>query len=142
MIDQRVSETVRNLALSADSRWRVGCVLLRKGRIVVATTNAEGKTHPRQKLLAHRVNEPYRVSLHAELRALLKVRGAVDTLVVGRVNRHGDLCLARPCPVCQLAISEYGVSRVVYSGFDGLWYELSQNSPPETNSSSSHNPVV
>ena len=99
-------------------------MLLRKGRVVVATTNAEGKTHPEQKRLADRVNEPYRTSLHAELRALLKAKGAVDTLVVGRVNRHGDLCLARPCPVCQLAIREYGVGRVVYSGSDGSWLEL------------------
>jgi deoxycytidylate deaminase len=124
VIDSKLSETVRNLALSADSRWRVGCVLLRKGRVVVATTNAEGKTHPRQKLLAHRVNEPYRTSLHAELRALLKAREAVDTLVVGRVDRNGKLCMSRPCPVCQLAISEYGIGRVVYSGPDGSWLEL------------------
>lgn len=142
VIGNRLAETVKDLALSVDSRWRVGCVLLRKGRVVVATTNAEGKTHPRQKLLAHRVNEPYRVSLHAELRALLKAREPVDTLVVGRVNRNGELCMARPCPVCQLAISEYGVGRVVYSGSDGLWYELPQNSPPDTNSSSSQRPVV
>ncbi len=91
---------------------------------MVATTNAEGKTHPEQKRLADRVNEPYRMSLHAELRALLKAREAVDTLVVGRVNRQGGLCLSRPCRVCQLAIQEYGISRVVYSGPDGSWLEL------------------
>lgn len=124
MISDRIAEQVRDLATSADSRWRVGCVLLRRGRVVVATTNAEGKTHPRQKLLAHRVNEPYRVSLHAELRALLKAREAVDTLVVGRVNRRGDLCLARPCPVCQLAIAESGVKKVYYTTDQGGWDSL------------------
>lgn len=113
---------IKDLALSADSRWRVGCVLLRKGRVVVATTNAEGKTHPRQKLLAHRVNEPYRVSLHAELRALLKAREmVVDTLVVGRVDRNGKLCMSRPCPVCQLAIAESNITNVYYSTDQGHW---------------------
>lgn len=124
MVDERTALTVKNLAMSVKSRWKVGCVLVRKGRIVVSTTNVFGKTHPRQKLLAERVNEPYRVSLHAELRALLKARKPVDTLIVGRVNHLGQLCLAKPCPVCQLAIAEHGVRKVYYSVSEGVWSEL------------------
>ena len=125
MVDIRLSETVRILAMSSPSRWRVGCVLLRKGRVVVSTTNVEGKTHPRQSELAVRVGQPYRRSLHAELRALLKATKIVaDTLVVGRVNSKNELCLARPCPVCQLAISESGIRSVYYSTDDGSWESL------------------
>lgn len=125
MVDSRLSETVRILAMSSPSRWRVGCVLLRKGRVVVSTTNVEGKTHPRQSELAVRVGQPYRRSLHAELRALLKATKIVaDTLVVGRVNSKNELCLARPCPVCQLAISESGIKSVYYSTDDGSWESL------------------
>lgn len=122
MVDSRLSETVRILAMSSPSRWRVGCVLLRKGRVVVSTTNVEGKTHPRQSELAVRVGQPYRRSLHAELRALIKIRGAEpDTLVVGRVNSKNELCLARPCPVCQLAIKESGIKNVYYSTNFDTW---------------------
>jgi deoxycytidylate deaminase len=113
------------MALATDSRWRVACVLLRKGRIVIRSTNVFGKTHPMQSRLADRVGQPYRVSLHAELRALLNPKAATcDTLVVGRVNRQGDLCLARPCPVCQLAISESGIKHVYYSTDSGTWSEF------------------
>lgn len=125
VVDSRLSETVRILAMSSPSKWRVGCVLLRRGRVVVSTTNVEGKTHPRQSELAVRVGQPYRRSLHAELRALIKGRSAKpDTLVVGRVNSKNELCLARPCPVCQLAISESGILNVYYSTDGGDWSRL------------------
>ena len=125
MVSDRVERTLVSMALATDSRWRVACVLLRKGRIVVRSTNVSGKTHPVQSRLADRVGQPYRVSLHAELRALLNPKSSsCDTLVVGRVNRQGELCLARPCPVCQLAISESGIRRIYYSTDNGTWSEL------------------
>jgi len=125
VVSRHVAKAVTDLALSIDSRWRVGCVLLRKGRIVVRSTNVWGKTHPVQSRLAEQVGQPYRVSLHAELRALLKPDAvSCDTLVVGRVNRRGELCMARPCPVCQLAITESNIERVYYSTDSGAWSEL------------------
>lgn len=125
VVSKHVAKAVTNLALSIDSRWRVGCVLLRKGRIVVRSTNVFGKTHPVQSRLAEQVGEPYRVSLHAELRALLRPDAVLcDTLVVGRVNRRGELCMARPCPVCQLAIAESDIKRVYYSTDHGTWSEF------------------
>jgi deoxycytidylate deaminase len=124
LIEPRLSEQVRILAMSSSSRWRVGCVLLRRGRVVVSTTNVEGKTHPRQSELAGRVGQPYRRSLHAELRALLKARVEVDTLVVGRVNSRNELCLSKPCPVCQLALLEAGITDVYYSIDGGGWESL------------------
>lgn len=101
----------------------MGCVLLRKGRVVVNATNVEGKTHPRQHYLAHKVGEPYRVSLHAELNALIKSRADFDTLVVARVNKSGEFCMSRPCAACRLAISEAGVRNVIYSTSEG-WERL------------------
>jgi len=99
--------------------------LASQNRIAVRSTNVWGKTHPVQSRLAEQVGQPYRVSLHAELRALLKPDAALcDTLVIGRVNRRGELCMARPCPVCQLAIAESGIERVYYSTDNGAWSEL------------------
>jgi deoxycytidylate deaminase len=122
VVDGRLSETVRVLAMSSPSKRRVGCVLLRKGRVVVSTTNVEGKTHPVQADFASRAGEPFRRSLHAEIRALIRsVEKNPDTLIVGRVNSKGKLCLSRPCPVCQLAISESGIKTVYYSADDETW---------------------
>ena len=69
--------------------------------------------------------QPFRTSLHAEIRALLRLGGQeFDTLVVGRVNKSGELCLSRPCPVCQLAINDSGVKNVFYSTDNGYWERL------------------
>lgn len=125
-IDHRLSEVVRAVALSSTSARRVGCVLLRKGRVAVSSTNVEGKTHPAQAQLAQRAGQPHRTSLHAEIRTLLKEGAArCDVLIVGRVNKKGELCLAKPCPVCQLAIGQSPyIKNVYYSNKEGCWSEL------------------
>ncbi len=92
---------------------------------MVSTTNMEGKTHPLQTRLANLVGEPYRVSLHAEIRALIKNKRAdCDTLIVARVNKEGKFLLSKPCPVCQLAIKDSGVKAVYYSTDEGGWESL------------------
>ena len=124
-IKEGVIEYVRAIALSSLSRRKVGCVLLKKGRIVVAATNVEGKTHPLQTRLANMVGEPYRVSLHAEIRALIKnKRNGCDTLLVCRVNKRGEFMMSKPCQVCQQAIRESGVKNVYYTTEGGSWQSL------------------
>lgn len=125
MVEERLAEQVRAVALASESRRRIGCVLLRRGRVVISATNVEGKTHPTQARLAIKAGEPYRTSLHAEIRALLKEGAArCDTLVVGRVNKKGQFCMSKPCPVCQLAIAQSGIKSVFFSTEDGGWSEL------------------
>jgi deoxycytidylate deaminase len=124
VIEEKLSEVVRALALSSTSRRKVGCILLRKGRIVVSSTNVQGKTHPLQLDFAIRAGEPSRTSLHAEIRALIKTRTQCDTLIVGRVNGKGEFCMSKPCPVCQLAIRESGIMSIYYSTETGSWSRL------------------
>jgi deoxycytidylate deaminase len=125
MVTRRIAQIVQDLASSSPSSHRVGCVLLRKGRIICSATNLEGKTHPYQSRLACQAGEPYRVSLHAEIRALIRAGDRpADTLVVGRVNKSGNLCLSKPCAVCQLAIGESGIQDVYYSSDEGTWERL------------------
>ena len=124
IVSDRLSEQVRVLAMSSTSSRRVGCILLKKGRPVVSTVNLEGKTHPTQAKFSTRAGEPYRKSLHAEIRALIKARVEVDTLVVGRVNKKNELCLSKPCSACQLAIAEMGIKRVYYTADGGGWEKL------------------
>lgn len=93
--------------------------------MVCRATNVESKTHPLQARFALRAGLPDKTSLHAEIRALIKVRRDFDTMVIARVNRKGELCLAKPCPVCQLAIIESGVEEVYYSTNDQSWLKFS-----------------
>jgi deoxycytidylate deaminase len=115
-----VVDLVKHVASTSLSRRKVGCILLRKGRVVVTATNMEGKTHPLQTRLANLVGQPYRISLHAELRALIKNKNSsCDTLIVARVHKNGGFLLSKPCPVCQLAIREAGIKNVYYSTDSG-----------------------
>lgn len=107
------------LAESAEGRAKVGCVALSGNDVVAETTNTY-KTHPIQAKYAKKMGLPKKVSLHAELRACILARRPVTFLVVARVSKHGQLKLAKPCGLCQLAMKEAGVEEVWYSTEDGF----------------------
>ena len=84
--------------------------------LLACRTNSYVKTHPRQKHYAVLAGKPDKIFLHAEISALVSTRSQVDILVVARVN-SGTLepeC-AKPCPICQLAIVDYNITRVIFS---------------------------
>ncbi len=115
------------VAKSSTSKKKVGCLLLSKNKVIQEATNIETKSHPTQAKFARMVGLKEKIYLHAEISALVKCRQeGADTIVVARVNSLGDLRMAKPCPICQLAIKEAGISRVFYStnsGFVGEVYD-------------------
>ena len=95
-------------------KQRLGCVVTdRRGRMIAAAHNI-AKTHPLQHKYSTRVHrvKPF---LHAEIAALVRCRAQPHTLYVARLKRDGSVGLARPCPICEEAIREAGVKRVVYT---------------------------
>ena len=58
-------------------------------------------------------------SIHAEISALLRaVKG--DTLIVVRVMRKGErYSCSYPCEKCLQYIREYGIRKVIYTGWNG-----------------------
>lgn len=86
----------------------------KSGGLLAIETNTY-KSHPVQAMYAWRANRNRRSYLHAEIRALIKARSQVETLIVIRVNRQGQLKLSKPCPVCQCAIQDAGVNTIYYS---------------------------
>lgn len=107
-------------AKSSQGKFRVGAVLLYRGRVVATATNSATKTHPFQAKLADRVGRPEKTVLHAEVAALVRCRSQVDTIVVARVDKAGRLRLSKPCPVCALAIREAGIQNVYFSNEQGF----------------------
>jgi len=87
----------------------------RRGRVLSIGQNSYSKTHPYQARLARQAGHPERQYLHAEISALIKCRGTPYKIRVERRNTHGELQLAKPCAVCELAIKEAGVKFVEYS---------------------------
>lgn len=105
-------ETAVQLALSTDGRFKVAALLFdRKGNLLSSAHNSYVKSHPLQKHYAERVGRSEKAFLHAEIAALLKLKGRkAKKILLVRVNNKGKLLPVDPCPICALALREHGVS--------------------------------
>jgi cytidine deaminase len=67
--------------------------------------------------MAKEVGEDYKIYLHAEVAALVKVKNwtRVDKLVVTRYNKNGEPMIAKPCRVCQRVIKFAGINTVEHT---------------------------
>ena len=67
---------------------------------------------------------------HAEMSALLRLKRffpdihAQDVgILVYRETASGELALARPCPACEKALRDYGITDIYYTGKNSMVYE-------------------
>lgn len=105
--DARWLDRARRVAETADGRWRVGCVIVRGGRVLAVAANTQR-------------NDPgaldgclWHTSVHAEIAALRQVsdpRGA--TAYVARVGRNGETRHSQPCLRCREVLENAGVKAV------------------------------
>ncbi len=103
-----------------DRKYLVGAVALDyKGRIIGLKTNSY-KTHPRMTELSRATRWGDRkIFLHAEVATLVSVSQPVHTIIIARIRKDGSLALAKPCPLCQLAIKEAKVKRTYFTNEHG-----------------------
>jgi tRNA(Arg) A34 adenosine deaminase TadA len=125
MISDSVFDQAIATAKSSPSKKQVGALLLNKNKVIVSATNLETKSHPLQAKFAERVGLKEKIYLHAEIAALVKCRDEADTIIVARVNPQGKLRMARPCPICELALKEAGITHIHYTTNHGFLYEYS-----------------
>jgi len=123
MIPENIYDFAIETAKTSPSKKQVGAILLNKNKVVTAATNLETKSHPIQAKFAERVGLKEKIYLHAEIAALVKCKEEVDTIIVARVNPQGKIRMAKPCPICQLALNEAGISKIHYTTNDGFLYE-------------------
>jgi tRNA(Arg) A34 adenosine deaminase TadA len=120
-MSSRLIEKLKRLALDSaqpeTGRYRIAAAVLdRKGKILATGTNSYVKTHPRQAELAKKTGNSHRHWLHAEVAALVKVKNGIPAkIVVVRVGNAGELRLAKPCPVCMMAIKQAGIESIEYT---------------------------
>lgn len=90
----------------------------KRGRVLSVGVNSLTKSHPFQKRLAESVGRPQAIFLHAEVQAILKLRKPEEAHTI-RVERYhaitGEPLLAKPCAICERAISIVGIPRVLYT---------------------------
>lgn len=79
----------------------------KKGNLLSMGKNSYVKTHPLQAKYAKENREEYKHFLHAEIAAIIKCKQIerAHKLVVMRLNNEGKQMLAKPCKICQRAIS-------------------------------------
>lgn len=88
----------------------------KRGRILSIGYNSYIKTHPRMYELANQVNQPYKIFLHAEIAALVKIRSGIPyKILIERYSKDGSPKLAAPCLVCMEAIAQAGIQRIEYT---------------------------
>lgn len=80
----------------------------RKGNVLSIGQNSYVKTHPLQARYANQVNEPKKVFLHAEIHAITKCRDLNQAYKISifRYHEDGTPAMAKPCKVCQAALSK------------------------------------
>ncbi len=125
MISDNFLKLAIETAKSSPSRRRVGAVLLKKSKVVATAVNLEEKSHPLQAKLAQKVGLGEKIYLHAEISALIKCKEDADTIIVARVNTQDKLRMAKPCPICALALEQEGIKNVYYTTNEGFMYRYS-----------------
>jgi deoxycytidylate deaminase len=105
------------IASLSEGKIKVGAIVFNKrGRILSIGNNRYLKTHPLQKKCAEKADAPSKVYLHAEIDALVKCKSeSAYGISVARVNSKGEVRLAKPCKICQIAIKEAKIKLVEFT---------------------------
>jgi deoxycytidylate deaminase len=92
-------------------------ILNKRGRVISEGINSFIKTHPYQARLAKIAGLPDKLFLHAEIDAILKCKrlDEAHTIEVSRFGCDGNPLNAKPCPICDLAIKEFGIKEVIFT---------------------------
>lgn len=108
-------ERMQQLEIGSDKPLIMAMAYDKNDILINCRFNSYKKTHPLQKHFAVLAGLPDKIYLHAEISCLVSARKQVETLVIIRLNKNGTHAMAKPCPICQLAIETYDVKRVVYT---------------------------
>ena len=87
----------------------------KKNKVISIAENSYSKTHPTQLKYAMACGMPYKAFLHAEILALIRAKGKGYKIVVERYNKAGQPVLAKPCPICMMALKESQIERIEYT---------------------------
>lgn len=89
----------------------------RKGNILSVGKNSYVKTHPLQAHYANKVGEAHKVFLHAEIHAIVRCADIekAHRIAVFRYNEAGLAVSAKPCKICQAAISKTPIKIVEHT---------------------------
>ena len=130
-IIKRAIKQARLERYQSDFRFhRLGAVIFTSKKILTSGHNTN-RTNPTQvKYNRYRPFHCESCACHAEMSALLRLKRffpdihAQDVgILVYRETASGELALARPCPACEKALRDYGITDIYYTGKNSMVYE-------------------
>lgn len=96
-------------------QYHLGAIILdRRGNILSTGFNSSQKTHPKQ-LLYNKYKNNARIYLHAEIDALVKCKAKPYVMIIARINRKGELRIAKPCDGCIEAIRHSDLKKIYFT---------------------------
>jgi deoxycytidylate deaminase len=89
----------------------------KKGNVLSIGKNDYHRSHTMQALHAKAVGLHQKIFLHAEIDAIVKCRhlDKAHRILVTRFNAKGEPMLAKPCPICQRAISFTSIKKIDFT---------------------------
>ena len=119
-VKKKIHDTAIFAAKLSCNTFRLGAVIFKGDKVISFGTNSS-KSHPIVKEYSRDENKIY---IHAEIHAILKAKDEVkdaDLLVI-RLNKNDELCMAKPCDVCKQLIIDSNIRNIVYSGEKGIFH--------------------
>lgn len=104
--------------MRAKRKHKIRATLLdKKGRVLATAVNSYEKTHPIQQKYSDLYGTGEQPFLHAEIAALVRCKdpSKVDRIVIERYGKNGDPLPAKPCPICQGALRDYGITNIEHT---------------------------
>lgn len=108
-------------------REQTGAVVVFRNEVIGVGYNRR-KTSPMQAYWAEKAGMPDSIYPHAEISALQKVNhGKKDLMGIAKIFVYREtqlgIAMARPCPICTLAIKAFGIKNIFYTSEDGYCEE-------------------
>lgn len=110
--DRKHLDRAKKIASTSTCACKHGAVVVHGGRVIgVGVNSYSNDIH----MYDHIPQNAW--SVHAEIAALRSIKkdlhGAV--MYAARVNNQGEERMSKPCVMCQIALKEAGIKRVVYT---------------------------
>lgn len=102
-------------AKANNARFRLAAIAVDKNGVIRGVGINSHKSHPTMSKLAKSYGHEDQINLHAEIASILKARCEIESLIVVRLLRNGETALAKPCAICDAAISMARIRNVIYS---------------------------
>lgn len=100
---------------------KMAAIIVKRNKTLGKGMNTR-KTHPLQKLFSKR---EVKIALHAEISAIVdalrsheeeELQGA--SIFIARILKDGSRAIAKPCPVCDRALSAYGITGIYWTEYE------------------------